>query len=103
MGYDNECIVNMQSLPGEYFCPVCRTLINPDEALQAPCTHLFCKPCLAYVVATTHACAYDGYLVTEADSKVYFPFVVFSVSLCFSWAFVLLTACYNGNAATERV
>ncbi|CAL9754335.1 unnamed protein product [Musa acuminata subsp. burmannicoides] len=69
MGFDNECILNIQSLPGEYFCPVCRTLIYPNEALQSQCTHLYCKPCLAYVVATTHACPYDGYLVTEADSK----------------------------------
>ncbi|KAJ6825337.1 trithorax group protein osa-like [Iris pallida] len=69
MGFDNECIVDIQSLPGEYFCPVCRTLIYPNESLQAQCTHLYCKPCLAYVVATTHACPYDGYLVTEADAK----------------------------------
>ncbi|XP_020243704.1 trithorax group protein osa-like [Asparagus officinalis] len=69
MGYDNECIVNIQSLPGEYFCPVCRTLVNPSESLQAQCTHLYCKPCLAYLVATTPACPYDGYLVTEADAK----------------------------------
>ncbi|TKW22413.1 hypothetical protein SEVIR_4G227000v4 [Setaria viridis] len=69
MGFDNECISSIQSLPGEYFCPVCRTLIYPNEALQTQCTHLYCKPCLAYVVATTKACPYDGYLVTEADSK----------------------------------
>lgn len=70
MGFDNECILNIQSLPGEYFCPVCRTLVYPNEALQTQCTHLYCKSCLAYVVATTQACPYDGYLVTEADSKV---------------------------------
>ncbi|KAJ8484728.1 hypothetical protein OPV22_017213 [Ensete ventricosum] len=69
MGFDNECILNIQSLPGEYFCPVCRTLIYPNEALQSQCTHLYCKPCLAYIVATSHACPYDGYLVTEAGSK----------------------------------
>ncbi|KAJ4751226.1 TNF receptor-associated factor 6 [Rhynchospora pubera] len=69
MGFDTECIVNIQSLPGEYFCPVCRTLIYPTEALQTQCTHLYCKPCLAHTVATTQACPYDGYLVTEADSK----------------------------------
>ncbi|XP_073009667.1 uncharacterized protein [Typha latifolia] len=69
MGFDNECILNIQSLPGEYFCPVCRTLVYPNEALQSQCTHLYCKPCLAYIVATTQACPYDGYLVTEADSK----------------------------------
>ncbi|GJN17151.1 hypothetical protein PR202_gb04198 [Eleusine coracana subsp. coracana] len=69
MGFDNECILNIQSLPGEYFCPVCRTLIYPNEAVQSQCTHLYCKPCLAYVVATTKACPYDGYLVTETDSK----------------------------------
>ncbi|XP_078445473.1 uncharacterized protein LOC144714574 [Wolffia australiana] len=69
MGFDNECILNIQSLPGEYFCPVCRTLVYPNEALQAACTHLYCKPCLAYIVATTSACPYDGYLVSEADAK----------------------------------
>ncbi|CAL5053733.1 unnamed protein product [Urochloa decumbens] len=69
MGFDNECISSIQSLPGEYFCPVCRTLVYPNEAVQTQCTHLYCKPCLAYVVATTKACPYDGYLVTEADSK----------------------------------
>lgn len=70
MGFDNECILNIESLAGEYFCPVCRTLVYPNEAIQSQCTHLYCKPCLTYVVGTTHACPYDGYLVTEADSKV---------------------------------
>ncbi|XP_023519517.1 AT-rich interactive domain-containing protein 1A-like isoform X2 [Cucurbita pepo subsp. pepo] len=69
MGFDNECILNIQSLAGEYFCPVCRLLVYPHEALQSQCTHLYCKPCLTYVVSTTRACPYDGYLVTEADSK----------------------------------
>ncbi|XP_062085095.1 uncharacterized protein LOC133791189 [Humulus lupulus] len=69
MGFDNECVLNIQSLAGEYFCPVCRLLVYPNEALQSQCTHLYCKPCLTYVVKTTHACPYDGYLVTEADSK----------------------------------
>ncbi|XP_020533810.1 AT-rich interactive domain-containing protein 1A isoform X2 [Jatropha curcas] len=69
MGFDNECILNIQSLAGEYFCPVCRLLVYPNEALQSQCTHLYCKPCLTYVVSTTRACPYDGFLVTEADSK----------------------------------
>ncbi|KAJ9172439.1 hypothetical protein P3X46_015680 [Hevea brasiliensis] len=69
MGFDNECILNIQSLAGEYFCPVCRLLVYPNEALQSLCTHLYCKPCLTYIVSTTRACPYDGYLVTEADSK----------------------------------
>ncbi|KAM2573992.1 hypothetical protein TB2_005997 [Malus domestica] len=69
MGFDNECILNIQSLAGEYFCPVCRLLVYPNEALQSQCTHLYCKPCLTYVVSTTQACPYDGYLVTEADAK----------------------------------
>ncbi|XP_052209225.1 uncharacterized protein LOC127812742 isoform X1 [Diospyros lotus] len=69
MGFDNECILNIQSLAGEYFCPVCRLLVYPNEALQSQCTHLYCKPCLTYIVNTTRACPYDGYLVTEADSK----------------------------------
>ncbi|KAL8129950.1 hypothetical protein V2J09_019105, partial [Rumex salicifolius] len=54
---------------GEYFCPVCRLLVYPKEALQSQCSHLYCKPCLTYVVRTTQACPYDGYLVTEADAK----------------------------------
>ncbi|KAH0711334.1 hypothetical protein KY289_007293 [Solanum tuberosum] len=33
------------------------------------CTHLYCKPCLAHVANWSRACSYDGYLVTEADSK----------------------------------
>ncbi|XP_063938631.1 uncharacterized protein LOC135148237 isoform X2 [Daucus carota subsp. sativus] len=69
MGFDNDCIVNIQSLAGEYFCAVCRTLVYPTEALQSQCTHLFCKLCLTYVVGTTKACPYDGYLVTDKDSK----------------------------------
>ncbi|CAM8880072.1 unnamed protein product [Rhodiola kirilowii] len=69
MGFDNECILNIQNLAGEYFCPVCRMLVYPNEALQSQCTHLYCKPCLAYIVATTRACPYDGYLVTQEDSK----------------------------------
>ncbi|XVE59358.1 hypothetical protein DITRI_Ditri05aG0040100 [Diplodiscus trichospermus] len=69
MGFDNECILNIQSLAGEYFCPVCRLLVYPNEALQSQCTHLYCKPCLTYIASTTRACPYDGYLVTEADSK----------------------------------
>ncbi|KAG7949591.1 hypothetical protein I3843_13G070400 [Carya illinoinensis] len=70
MGFDNECILNIQTLAGEYFCPVCRLLVYPNEALQSQCTHLYCKPCLTYIVSTTRACPYDGYLVTEADSKL---------------------------------
>ncbi|KAI6686892.1 hypothetical protein NL676_032805 [Syzygium grande] len=70
MGFDNECILNIQSLAGEYFCPVCRLLVYPNEALQSQCTHLYCKPCLAYIASSTKACPYDGYLVTEADSKL---------------------------------
>ncbi|GAB2286277.1 hypothetical protein Dimus_020694 [Dionaea muscipula] len=69
MGFDIECIVDIQSLKGEYFCPVCRLLVFPNEALQTPCFHLYCKPCLTYVASTTRACPYDGYLVNEADCK----------------------------------
>lgn len=95
MGFDNECIINIQSLAGEYFCPVCRTLVYPNEALQSQCTHLYCKPCLTYVVGTTKACPYDGYLVTEADSKVNtHPIMVFvpytKIMLSFSICYVNL-------------
>ncbi|KAH9293795.1 hypothetical protein KI387_041001, partial [Taxus chinensis] len=44
-------------------------LVYPNEAVQTRCTHLYCKPCLAYVLSTTRACPYDGYLVTDTDSK----------------------------------
>ncbi|XP_047330502.1 uncharacterized protein LOC124934077 [Impatiens glandulifera] len=69
MGFDYECIVDVSKLAGEYFCPVCSQLVYPDEALKTQCSHLFCKPCLTYTVCTSQACPYDGFLVTEADSK----------------------------------
>ncbi|KAH9295790.1 hypothetical protein KI387_039378, partial [Taxus chinensis] len=34
MGFDNESIINIQSLPGEYFCPVGRQRVYPNEAVQ---------------------------------------------------------------------
>lgn len=88
MGFDNECIPNIQSLPGEYFCAVCRLLFYPNEAVQSMCTHLYCKPCLAYVANTTRACPYDGYLVTEADAKVFPSF--FKICLFFFFLFASL-------------
>ncbi|KAL2541118.1 RING-type domain-containing protein [Abeliophyllum distichum] len=69
MGFDIECIIDIHTYPGEFFCPVCRTLVYPNEALQSQCTHLYCKPCLAHVANGSRACPYDGYLVTESDSK----------------------------------
>ncbi|KAH0775528.1 hypothetical protein KY290_006939 [Solanum tuberosum] len=69
MGFDIECIIDIHTYPGEYFCPVCRTLVFPNEAVQSQCTHLYCKPCLAHVANWSRSCPYDGYLVTEADSK----------------------------------
>ncbi|CAN7114763.1 unnamed protein product [Brassica rapa subsp. narinosa] len=68
MGFDIQRIAKIESVPGEHFCPVCQLLINPNEALQSMCGHLYCKPCLAYVASTTMACPYDGYLVTETDA-----------------------------------
>ncbi|KAL6577224.1 hypothetical protein OROMI_011500 [Orobanche minor] len=69
MGFDIECIIDIHTYPGEYFCPVCRTLVYPNEAFQSQCTHLYCKPCLAHIANGSKACPYDGYLVTESDSK----------------------------------
>ncbi|WZZ38951.1 hypothetical protein YC2023_035210 [Brassica napus] len=68
MGFDIQRIAKIESVPGEHFCPVCQLLINPNEALQSMCGHLYCKPCLAYVASTTKACPYDGYIVTETDA-----------------------------------
>ncbi|KAL6563578.1 hypothetical protein OROGR_002537 [Orobanche gracilis] len=69
MGFDIECIIDIRTYPGEYFCPVCRTLVYPNEAFQSQCTHLYCKHCLARIANGSRACPYDGYLVTESDSK----------------------------------
>ncbi|GFP82477.1 hypothetical protein PHJA_000390700 [Phtheirospermum japonicum] len=69
MGFDIECIIDIHTYPGEYFCPVCRTLVYPNEAFQSQCTHLYCKPCLTHIANGSKACPYDGYLVTESDSK----------------------------------
>lgn len=69
MGFDIECIIDIHTYPGEFFCPVCRTLVYPNEALQSQCTHLYCKPCLAHVANSSRAFPHDGYLVTESESK----------------------------------
>ncbi|KAK2641937.1 hypothetical protein Ddye_023700 [Dipteronia dyeriana] len=97
MGFDNECVVSIQSLAGEYFCPVCRLLVYPNEALQSQCTHLYCKPCLSYVVGTTQACPYDGYLVTEADSK---PLVESNKSLAETIGKVMVHCLFNRSGCT---
>ncbi|KAK8513274.1 hypothetical protein V6N13_002023 [Hibiscus sabdariffa] len=97
MGFDNECILNIQSLAGEYFCPVCRLLVYPNEALQSQCTHLYCKPCLNYVVNTTRACPYDGYLVTEADSK---PLVESNKSLAETIGKITVHCLYHRSGCT---
>ncbi|KAL3624140.1 hypothetical protein CASFOL_032956 [Castilleja foliolosa] len=69
MGFDIECIIDIHTYPGEYFCPVCRTLVYPNEAFQSQCTHLYCKHCLPHIANGSKACPYDGYLVTESESK----------------------------------
>ncbi|KAF5180984.1 Mediator of rna polymerase ii transcription subunit 12-like protein [Thalictrum thalictroides] len=97
MGFDNECILNIQSLAGEYFCPVCRLLVYPNEALQSQCTHLYCKPCLTYIVGSTHACPYDGYLVTEADSK---PLIETNKALAESIGKVAVHCLYHRSGCT---
>eukprot|EP00249_Psilotum_nudum_P036719 c8486_g1_i1 orf=2-742(-) len=69
MGFDNESILNPEIIPGDYYCPLCRQLVHPSEAQQAPCGHLFCRPCLLYVVSTTRCCPYDNHPIHEADQK----------------------------------
>lgn len=100
MGFDNECILSIHSLAGEYFCPVCRLLVCPNEALQSQCTHLYCKPCLAYIANSSKACPYDGYLVTEADSKVCTRTVNLTVVLRIV-ATCLLNLCYYWQPLME--
>ncbi|XP_024965360.1 uncharacterized protein LOC112505682 isoform X2 [Cynara cardunculus var. scolymus] len=69
MGFDNDCIINIHSVAPEYFCPVCRTLVYPNEALEAQCSHLYCKPCLVHIASGAQTCPYDGNSVTEAGAK----------------------------------
>ncbi|KAL2508337.1 chromatin modification-related protein eaf-1-like [Forsythia ovata] len=69
MGFDTECVIDINACPREYFCPVCHTLVYPDEALQSQCCHLYCKPCLTYIANSSRACPSDGYLVAESASK----------------------------------
>ncbi|ONI00047.1 hypothetical protein PRUPE_6G064800 [Prunus persica] len=97
MGFDNECILSIQSLAGEYFCPVCRLLVYPNEALQSQCTHLYCKPCLTYVVSSTRACPYDGYLVTEADAK---PLIESNKSLAETIGKIAVHCLYHRSGCT---
>ncbi|XP_060202600.1 chromatin modification-related protein eaf-1-like [Lycium barbarum] len=97
MGFDIECIIDIHTYPGEYFCPVCRTLVFPNEAVQSQCTHLYCKPCLAHVANGSRACPYDGYLVTEADSK---PLIESDKTLAESLGRVKVRCLYHRSGCT---
>ncbi|KAK4342541.1 hypothetical protein RND71_038357 [Anisodus tanguticus] len=97
MGFDIECIIDIHTYPGEYFCPVCRTLVFPNEAVQSQCTHLYCKPCLAHVANGSRACPYDGYLVTEADSK---PLIESDKTLAESIGRVKVRCLYHRSGCT---
>ncbi|MCE5166821.1 hypothetical protein HAX54_027502, partial [Datura stramonium] len=97
MGFDIECIIDIHSYPGEYFCPVCRTLVFPNDAVQSQCTHLYCKPCLAHVANGSRACPYDGYLVTEADSK---PLIESDKTLAESIGRVKVRCLYHRSGCT---
>ncbi|KAM3337908.1 chromodomain-helicase-DNA-binding protein 7 [Capsicum galapagoense] len=97
MGFDIECIIDIHTYPGEYFCPVCRTLVYPNEAFQSQCTHLYCKPCLAHVANGSRACPYDGYLVTEADSK---PLIESDKTLAESIGRVKVRCLYHRSGCT---
>ncbi|CAN4115779.1 unnamed protein product [Withania somnifera] len=97
MGFDIECIIDIHTYPGEYFCPVCRTLVFPNEAVQSQCTHLYCKPCLAHVANGSRACPYDGYLVTEADSR---PLIESDKTLAESIGRVKVRCLYHRSGCT---
>ena len=30
----------------DYFCPICRVFLNPDDSMQTSCLHIFCQSCL---------------------------------------------------------
>ncbi|MCE3216780.1 hypothetical protein HAX54_008010 [Datura stramonium] len=97
MGFDIECIIDIHTYPGEYFCPACRTLVFPNDAVQSQCTHLYCKPCLAHVANGSRACPYDGYLVTEADSK---PLIESDKTLAESIGRVKVRCLYHRSGCT---
>eukprot|EP00249_Psilotum_nudum_P025194 c29443_g1_i1 orf=2-766(-) len=69
MGFDNESILNPETIQGGYYCPLCRQLVYPSEGQQAQCGHIFCKPCVSYVVGSTRCCPYDNHPVNEIDHK----------------------------------
>lgn len=71
MGFDPECIVHPEQVPGEYYCPLCRQLVHPAEVQQTLCGHLFCRPCVLYIVATTRCCPYENHPINEGEPKVY--------------------------------
>lgn len=87
MGIDTQRIVITESVPLEHLCPVCQLLINPNEALQSMCGHLYCRLCLTYIESTTRTCPYDGYLVTESYAKVLSSSFKFCLPFMFTWLF----------------
>ena len=30
----------------DYFCPICKSFLHPDDSIQTTCLHIFCKPCI---------------------------------------------------------
>ena len=30
----------------DYFCPICKSFLNPDDSIQTSCLHIFCKSCI---------------------------------------------------------
>ena len=73
MGFDPECILQPEVVPGEYYCPLCRQLVHPAEVQQTHCGHLFCRQCVIYIIGTTRGCPYDNHPINEGDPKVFFP------------------------------
>lgn len=35
-----------EKLNADLFCPICKNFLNPDEAQQTECLHMFCKECV---------------------------------------------------------
>ncbi|KAJ7542593.1 hypothetical protein O6H91_09G002200 [Diphasiastrum complanatum] len=69
MGFDPECLLSINVVPRELFCPICRQLVYPTESQQTLCGHIYCQPCISYVVNSTRQCPLDGAVLSHSEIK----------------------------------
>ncbi|GAQ78057.1 Zinc finger RING-type domain containing protein [Klebsormidium nitens] len=70
MGFSTEVLLSPSSLPAEFFCPICHDVISPLDAVQTPCGHMACGPCLSQSLRMVGPeCPSDRTPLTEAELK----------------------------------